>query len=102
MTYGLAGVLDAGGVVDHEARRLDIGGHLGEGELHGLEFGDGFAELTAGLCIFGCVAPCALGEAEHLRANADTAFVQGFDGDLVALAGLAENSLAGQLAVVEE
>ena len=48
------------------------------------------------------MAPCALGQAEHLRADTDAAFVQRFDGDLVALAGLAENSLARQLAVVEE
>ena len=36
------------------------------------------------------MAPRAFGEAQHLRADADAAFIERFDGDLVALAALAK------------
>jgi hypothetical protein len=44
----------------------------------------------------------ALGRADHLRADADAALVEGLDGDLVALAHLAEHVLLGDLAVLED
>ena len=44
----------------------------------------------------------ALGEAEHLRADADAAFVQRFDRDFVALADLAEDLRLRHDAVLED
>ena len=45
--YGLAGVLQARGVVDELARRLDLRGHLTQAELHGLVLEDGLPEGDA-------------------------------------------------------
>jgi hypothetical protein len=70
--------------------------------LHGLELGDGLAELAALLAVLGGVGPGAGGEAEELRGDADAAFVEGFDGDLVAFADLAKDVGGGDAAVVEE
>jgi hypothetical protein len=72
-----------------------LGRHLGELELHGLELDERLAELLALLGPFRGVIPGSLREAEHLRADADAAFVEGLDGDLVALAGLAEHLRGG-------
>ena len=52
--------------------------------------------------VTGGMAPGAGGQAEHLRADADAAFVQGLDGDFVALAGFAEHVVRGHAAVVED
>ena len=93
---------EPGGVVDEQPGGFDLGGHLGERELDGLEIRDRFAELLALLGIGGGVRPCALGEAEHLRADADAAFVEGLDGDLVAFAGLAEHVLGRDVAILED
>ena len=95
-------VLEPGGVVDEEAGGFDVGGHLGELELHGLELDDGLAELLAFFGPLCGVAPCALGEAEHLGADADAAFVEGLDGDLVAFAGFAEDLRGRDDAVAED
>ncbi len=43
----------------------------------------------------------AAGQADHLRADGDAAFVQSFDGDFIAFAEFAENVFAGDAAVVE-
>jgi len=48
------------------------------------------------------VVPGAYGETQHLRADADAAFVQRFDGDLVALAALAEQVFLGNETAVED
>ncbi len=43
-----------------------------------------------------------MGEAGHLRADGDAAFVQSFDGDFVALADFAEHVGGGDAAIVED
>ena len=43
--------------------------------------------------------PGAAGDTDHLRADADAAFVERFDGDFVAFAGLAKNVFFGHAAV---
>ena len=60
-------------------------------ELHALEVGDRRSELAALLRVFDRVIERALCETEHLTADADAPFVQRLDGDLVALADVAEN-----------
>ena len=60
-----------------------------------------FAELLALTAYFAGEFPSAAGQADHLRADADAAFVQRFDGDLVALAGLAQHVFFGHAAVFE-
>jgi hypothetical protein len=58
---GLPRVLEPRGVVDHQPRRLELGGHLRELELHALELGDALAELLALLHVrtVASSAPCA-------------------------------------------
>ncbi len=70
--------------------------------MDGLELCDGFTELAALLGVFGGVAPGSGGEAEELGGDADAAFVEGLDGDLVAFADFAEDVGGGNAAVVEE
>src|SRR3954469_305110 len=95
------GILHAGAVINHEAGGLEFSGHLGDLELYALKFGDGLAELLALDRVFAGEFPCAAGKADHLGADADAALVQGFNGDLVALAWLTENVLFGHAAVFE-
>ncbi len=96
-----AGVFQARGVVDQQPRGFDLDGHFGELELHGLETVDRLAELLAFGGVFQRGFIRALRDAEHLRADADAAFVQGFDRNLVAFADFAENVFFRHLAVVE-
>ena len=63
---------------------------------------DRLAELLALLDVLDGVIERALREAEHLRADADAAFVERFDRDLVALADLAEDLRLRHDAVFEE
>ena len=94
-----AGVFEAGGVVDEQAGGFDLHHHARELELHGLEVGEGLAELFALAGVAGGVRPGSGGEAEELGSDADAAFVEGFDGDLVAFAGFAEDGGGGDAAV---
>src|SRR6266850_2268307 len=57
-------------------------------KLNALKIGDGLSERLALLRVFHGVLPGAARYAEHLRANADASFIQGFDGNLVAFAHL--------------
>ena len=84
-----------------QARGFDLGGHLRDLELDALEFGDGFAELLALLRVLAGVFPGAAGQPDHLRADADAAFVQRLDGDLVSLADFAQHILLRHAAVFE-
>ncbi len=54
------------------------------------------------LCVGDCVVKRALGEPRHLAADGDTAFVQGFDGDLVASADFADDVFSGNANVIED
>ena len=94
-------IFHAGGVVDHEPGGFDLGGHLRNLELDALEIGERLAELFALLRVFGGELPGAARDADHLRADADAAFVQSFDRDLVAFAGLAEHVFFGHAAIFE-
>ena len=91
---GRPGVPQPRRVVGQEARGLDLGRELREEELHGLELGDGLAELMPLLRIAQPVVERPLGDAHHLGADPDASFVEGLDGDLVALADLAQDVLA--------
>src|SRR5208337_4575971 len=86
-----AGVFHAGAVVEQHARGFDLGGHLRDLKLNALELGDGLAKLLALLRILHREFPRTTRQADHLRTDADAAFVQRFYGDLVALTNFAEH-----------
>src|SRR4029453_13465481 len=67
-----------------------------------LEVGSRLADLLAFLHVGDRVIERALREAEHLRADADAAFVERLDRDLVALADLAEDLRFRHDAVFED
>ena len=71
-------------------------------ELDALKLGDRLAELLALLGVGDGVVERAAGQADHLRADPDAAFVQRLDGDLVALADLAEHVCLRHAAVVQD
>lgn len=102
LNVGEIGVSEAGGVVDHEPGRFDLHGHFGELELDALELGDGFAELAALAGVADGVLERAVGEADELGADGDAAGVEGFDGHLIPFAGLAEDVLRRDAAVIEQ
>src|SRR5262249_19766595 len=89
-------------VVDEQTRRLEIGRGARELVLHRLEVRDRFPELLALLRVAERVVERALRQPDHLRADADAPLVQRLDGDLVALADLAEDVRARHAAVVED
>src|SRR5580704_13715438 len=95
-------VLQASSVVNQEARRLDVGRHLGQRKLHCLKLRDRLAELLPLLRVFRRMVPGTLREAEHLGSDTDPSFVQGLNSDLVSLAGLAQYVLFGHAAVFED
>src|SRR5579863_445397 len=95
-------ILHARRVVYHEPRRLDLGGHLCDLKLDALEFADGLAELFALLRVLAGKFPRAAGQADHLGADADAAFVQRLNGDLVAFAGFAQHVVFGHAAVFQD
>src|SRR5689334_11312578 len=97
-----AGVFHAGGVVNHEPRRFDFGGHLCQLELYTLEIRYGFAELLPLLCVPAGVFPRATGDAGHLRSNADSALVKGFNRDPVAFSWFSEHVCAWHTAILQE
>ena len=45
--YGLPGMAETGGIVDHEAGGFDASGHFGEFELNALELPNRLSELFA-------------------------------------------------------
>ncbi len=92
---GFSGVLQTGGIVDHQASGLDFGGHLGHLELDTLEVADGATELLPLLDVLHRMVQRTLGQAHHLGPDTDSALVEGFDGDLVSLAHLARGRSPG-------
>ena len=95
-------VLQARGVVHHEARGLDFGGHFGQLELHSLELGHGAAELLPLLHVPEGVVEGALGKSHHLRADPDPSLVERLDRHPVPHPDLAEHILFGDPHVVED
>src|SRR6185436_7931453 len=87
---------------DEEPGGLDLHGCACELELHALERGDGVPELLSFLRIGRRVIERPLGKPEHLRTNANPAFIQRLDGDLVALADFAEDTVYRHCAVLED
>ena len=90
-----------GGVVEEGAGGFDFGVHVGEHELDGLEFGDGFAEGFAGRGEFDGFVEGALGEADGLRGDADASAIESGESDLEALAFFTETIGGGDFAIVE-
>ena len=72
--------------VEQSARRLELGRHVGEGELGRLEVGDRLAELLALLGIFDRLVEAALGAAERAGADVDAPAVEAHHRDAEALA----------------
>jgi hypothetical protein len=63
--------------VEHEVlARLDLGGHVGQLELHALEAGDRLAELLADRRVAQRLFEGALRDAERERGDADAAGVE--------------------------
>src|SRR3954469_4471684 len=96
-----AGIFHARSVVDHQPRRFDLSRHLRQLKLNSLKFGNALAELLALLRVLGGVLPCPTRHTQHLRANADAAFVQSFNRDLVALADFAQHVILRNPAVFQ-
>ena len=84
-------VFHARRVIHHQPRRFDFSRHLRDLELDALKLADRLAELFAFLRIFDGVLPGAAGHSSHLRSDADAAFVQSLDRDLVAFAHFAQH-----------
>jgi hypothetical protein len=85
----------ARGVVDHEPRGFDVDGHFRELELDRLEFRDRFTKLLALFAISEGGFKRSLGEPDHLRTDADSAFIKRFDRDFVSLPNFANDIGAG-------
>ena len=97
----LAGLLEPRGVVDKQARALDLHGDVRNLMLHGLKVEDALAELAALARVGDGSLKAALGEADHLGADADAALVEYGDGVLVAVADRAEHLALVHAAIVE-
>ena len=99
---GHAGVLEARGVMDQLASRLDLRRHLRELELYRLMLEDRFAE---GLAFFRVAQRGLEGSPRHthtLRSDADAATFKARECDLVAGARLADHQTRRDAAVLEQ
>ena len=76
--------------------------HVSQLELGVLELGDALAELDALLGILDGLLHGALAQAQSLRSDTDTAAVQSLHGDLEALALLAQHTILGDDAILED
>jgi hypothetical protein len=86
----------------HElARRLDLRRHPGEAELHRLVLEDRLAEGDALLGVGERGVEGGAGHADGLGADADAAAFEAGEGDLQALAFVAEQVVGGDAAVLE-
>src|SRR5688572_6684759 len=95
-------ILEPCGVVDHEPCRLDVGCRLRDLELDALKLGESLSELLALTEVGDRRGERALGDADHLRADADAPLVEGVDRNLVSLTDRTKNVLCRYLAVVEK
>jgi hypothetical protein len=71
-------------------------------KLNALKIGERLAELLAFLCVFRRELPGTACNSNHLSADADTAFIQSLNGDLVSLARFAQNIFFGNFAIFED
>ena len=98
----LLAALGAGrGGVHHQPRRLDLHRHVGEHELDGLEARYRLAELLAVLGVGDRGVQRALRDADRLRADGGAGVVEGLQRGLQTGAGLADDPVAGDVAVLE-
>src|SRR5215218_1321982 len=94
-------LLRPGGLPGHQASGVDLGRHVGQVELDGLELGELLVELLALLGVGQGLLERALGDAHGLRGDADASAVQSGHGDLEALPFLAQAPARRDAAVVE-
>jgi hypothetical protein len=97
-----AGVPQTRCVVDHQPRRFEIGRGARDLKLHALKIGDWLGELFPFLDVVDRCVERALGETDHLRADADPPLVQRLDGDLVSLADFTEYVPTRNVTVLEQ
>ena len=88
-------------MVEEGAGGFDFGVHVGEHELDGLEFGDGFAEGFAGASEFDGFFEGALGQAYSLRGDADASAIESGESDFEALAFFTEAIGGGDYAIIQ-
>ena len=98
---GLVVLLLHGSGVDQELSSLHPGVHLGQLELGVLELGDTLTELDTLLGVLDGLLHGALAQTQSLRGDTDTAAVQSLHGDLEALTLLAQHTVLGDDAVLE-
>ena len=91
-----------GGGVHQVLGGLGAGVHIGQLELGVLLLGDGTAELDALLGVGDGLLDRTLSDAQGLGGDADTAAVQRLHGQGEALAGLAQQAVLGDLAVLKD
>ena len=91
-----------GSGVDQELSSLHPGVHLGQLELGVLELGDTLTELDTLLGVLDGLLHGALAQTQSLRGDTDTTAVQRLHGDLEALALLAQHTILGDDAVLED
>src|SRR5206468_5592170 len=88
--------------VDHRLRHPGQDRHLAQLVLHEAEVGDGMAEGLAPLAVPDRRAQRALGPPDAARPELEAADVEDVEGDLVALADLAEEVLLRDDRVLED
>ena len=91
-----------GGGVGELTCGLELHAHIGEHELDRLVIGDRLSELLTILDVGQGVVERALSDADGLRGDRDSGVVEGAQGDLQPLPGLADDAVTGQADVVEE
>src|SRR5262249_53767801 len=81
---------------------FELGCNLGELELNALKTCDRFRELSPLLGVVHRTFEGPLRDTHHLSPDPDTPFIQGFDGDLVALAHFSEYVFRANRAILED
>ena len=72
----IAGIAQAGGIVDQQTCRFHLHGDLRDLELHSLKLGDRFAKFLSLLCISNGSLVGALGDADGQCSDRDAAAVE--------------------------
>ena len=97
----LAGVAQVRGAVGEPARRLELGGDVGQLELHRLELRDRLPELHALLGVVGRQVEHGLGQAERQRGDGDAPDLERAQELAEAQVGIADEVVVGHPHVVE-